>query len=243
MKKIFIVMLAVVSFSSCTQDDTNIKDEQNLTLDTSFNRSNSANPLEYIGELHNLALANAIETRDDTYEGMVMYLSDVMGEDSASFGQLEPLGIDINSIAGDGYNYYTHIWVEGYIEDREKAYLGDLELVLSSGTSNDEFIANTEEIVGRVLSDEQLSVDSRNTLLGAISLAKHSYLFWDHHEQGGRASRAKGKFWADVGGFIGGFTGSLAYNNNNGNGFDVNPFGAGVAVGGFASKLAEKEKD
>ena len=110
-------------------------------------------------------------------------------------------------------------------------------------TSNDAFIANTEDIVNQILNDEQLSDDSRNVLLGAVSLAKHSYLFWDSYDRTSRASRAKGKFWADVGGFVGGFTGALIYNNNNGSGFDANPFGAGVAVGGFASKLAEKEED
>ncbi len=240
MKKIFIVLLTVVSFSSCTQDDTNIKDEQNLTLDTSFNRSNSSNPFEYIGELHNLALAQAMEGNTVSYTDIVSHLSELMSEDSSSFATLEMLDLDLGAIVDNGHEYYRNIWAPGYIERDEKAYLNVVESILLSDFENEQFIGEMDQVAIQLLDDEHISTQSKEILLSTISLAKHSYLFWKEYDG---ANRAKGKFWADVGGFVGGFVGSLTYNNNNGGGTDVNPFSTGVSMGTAASALAGKDDD
>jgi len=87
----------------------------------------------------------------------------------------------------------------------------------------------------------------RSLVLGSLSLAKGTVAYWNAQDDifdGDIIERGNGKFWADLGGFAAGFTGSLIYNNNNGSGSDVNPFTAGGTMGSLASALVgDKEEE
>ena len=240
MKKVFLVLMTIVAISSCSKDDVSNQSELNLVTSLDNGKASSSNPFEYIGELHNIALAQAMEGNTVSYTDIVSHLSELMDESPSSFATLEMLDLDLGAIVDNGHEYYRNLWAPGYIERDEKAYLNVVESILLSDFENEQFIGEMDQVAVQVLDDGQINTQSKEILLGTISLAKHSYLYWKEHDG---ANRAKGKFWADIGGFVGGFVGSLTYNNNNGGGTDVNPFSTGVSVGTAASALAGKDDD
>jgi hypothetical protein len=113
-------------------------------------------------------------------------------------------------------------------------------------TNSDVFNVKIDNLVKNVLYNRNLSELDKGKVLGTIALAKHSIQYWNTQSDDDIfdqdiIEKRRGKFWADVGGFIAGFVGGLVYNNNNGDGTDVNPFGTGVSVGSLASKAADKK--
>lgn len=240
MKKVFLVLMTIVAISSCTKDDVSHQSELNLVTSLDNNKSSSSNPFEYVGQLHNIALAQAIEGNTISYTDIVSHLSELMNESPSSFATLEVLDLDLDVIVDNGHEYYRNLWAPGYIERDEKAYLNEVESILLADFENEQFVDEMDQVAIQVLDDDQINAHGKEILLGTISLAKHSYLFWKEHDG---ANRAKGKFWADIGGFFGGFVGSLTYNNNNGGGTDVNPFSTGVSIGTAASALADKDEE
>jgi hypothetical protein len=104
------------------------------------------------------------------------------------------------------------------------------------------FNIKTVALENQIINRKDINSDSKELLLGAISVAKNSAFFWIIETDFLEGKKGKGKvILADVGGFIGGFLGTLVYNNNNGGSPDINPFGSGVAIATLSSALAKED--
>ena len=236
-------MLTLVVVVSCSKESVTEAEENQFHNET-LSRAGNTNPYEYVGEFHNEALAHMFNISSSNYQDIVDYLAPRMEEDSSNFIAFSLVEEDYNAAVANGYDYYTNLWVEGIIEEKEKAYLNQLEVIMLNSSSRDEFKNKIADVVEQLLQDRSLSRTSQELLLSTTALAKHSYLFWDAYEATSRAKKGKwGKFWADVGGFAGGFVGTLIYNNNNGSDPNLNPFTNGTAVGGLASAAVGNKKD
>ncbi|MEE2639557.1 MAG: hypothetical protein VX768_02915 [Planctomycetota bacterium] len=107
------------------------------------------------------------------------------------------------------------------------------------------FEAEIDRQVTQALASRELTEDDRSLVLGALALGKSTVVYWNAQNdifEGDVVARGNGKFWADLGGFVAGFTGTLVYNNNVSGG-PLNPFTNGAAVGGLASALVDNDDD
>ena len=155
--------------------------------------------------------------------------------------------LDISKIAEDGYGFYQDF--QNCLSDKDpskRAFQQLEETILLSPDLKAFNRAIDQQVVETMLSREYDN-DQRSLVLGSLSLAKGTVAYWNAQDDifdGDIIERGNGKFWADLGGFAAGFTGSLIYNNNNGSGSDVNPFTAGGTMGSLASALVgDKEEE
>lgn len=206
------------------------------------------NPYEYVGIAHNCALeyvegirvSNELEV---SYRLIHAYLAGGNGLSMAEIVPFSQFEKHFPTIVEDGYAYFKSIMTNS--TKAVQSVLKDLRKIISDSVSEADFL---DRIDALVLKTRQGSFVDQNQamLLSAIALAKHSLLFWVSKSEvdffsSKKNSRRKGGFWADLGGFVAGFVGTLIYNNNNGSGPDGNPFTNGTAVGGLASAAARKK--
>lgn len=149
-------------------------------------------------------------------------------------------------IAEDGYRYFQDVRKQASTTASIARAFQRLEETLLWSPSLDALNRSLDRQVIETLESRQLNDDERSLILGSLSLAKGTVDYWNAQDDifdGDIIERGNGRFWADVGGFVAGFTGALVYNNNNGGGSDVNPFTAGTSVGAFASSLCKKKEE
>ncbi len=149
-------------------------------------------------------------------------------------------------IAEDGYRYYQEVQkrVSAIAAVREAFEQLEGTILLSPDLAN--FNRSIDQQALETLQSLDCNDQEKALVLGSLSLAKGTVAYWNAQDDifdGDVVARGRGKFWADLGGFVSGFTGALAYNNNNGGASDVNPFASGVATGGFASSLVDDEEE
>jgi len=141
------------------------------------------------------------------------------------------------NIAEDGYRYYQDVQKRiSAIAPVRRAFQQLEETILLSPDLT-AFNRSVDRQVIETLQSRELNDEERSLVLGSLSLAKGTVAYWNAQDDIFIKKRKPGPFWADIGGFVGGFLGALVYNNNNGDASDVNPFATGGAVGTFASAL------
>ena len=155
--------------------------------------------------------------------------------------------IDVSKIAEDGYGFYQDFQNRLSDKDPIKLAFQHLEKTILLSPDLKAFNRAIDQQVVETMLSREYDNDARSLVLGSLSLAKGTVAYWNAQDDifdGDIIERGNGKFWADLGGFAAGFTGSLIYNNNNGSGSDVNPFAAGGTMGSLASALVgDKEEE
>ncbi|MDB4670516.1 hypothetical protein OAF34_00150 [Pirellulaceae bacterium] len=154
---------------------------------------------------------------------------------------------DVAMIAEDGYGFYQDFQNRLSDKDPSKRAFQQLEETILLSPDLKAFNRAIDQQVVETMLSREYDNDQRSLVLGSLSLAKGTVAYWNGQDdifEGDIIERGNGKFWADLGGFAAGFTGSLIYNNNNGSGSDVNPFTAGGTMGSLASALVgDKEEE
>lgn len=185
--------------------------------------------------------------KDNTYSYGVTesFLSTVYPEEEFSYP--EELGRPIcEASAADGYNDYRFWKSRTGLGSVVENYLSELESILLTSKNYPEYMIVVALLDREIASDPLLKNEQVDFLLATTNLARSSVTYWNGEAEqdifdGDIIENKGGPFWADVAGFIGGFTGQLVYNNNGGSG---NPFTTGATTGGFASALAKlREQD
>ena len=172
------------------------------------------------------------------------FLSTVYSEQKFSFP--EELGRPVaETSAADGYNDYRFWKSRTGMGSAVEDYLSELEGILLTSKNYPELMIVVALLDREIASDPFLKNEQVDFLLATTNLARSSVTYWNGGAEqdifdGDIIERKGGPFWADVAGFIGGFTGQLVYNNNGGSG---NPFTTGATTGGFASALAKLREE
>ena len=180
------------------------------------------------------------------YINSCLFMAQVYGISADQFLLPDDSLIDGERIAEDGYRYFQNVRKQASTTASVARAFQRLEETLLWSPSLDALNRSLEHQVIETLESRQLNDDERSLILGSLALAKGTVAYWNAQDDifdGDIIERGNGRFWADVGGFVAGFTGALVYNNNNGGGSDVNPFTAGTSVGAFASSLCKKKEE
>lgn len=209
------------------------------------------NPVEDAGIAHNEVLTHisgesVLADLEGSYQAVISYMTsryDVSADEFLPWGEISE---SFSAIIADGYGEF--VAMKDASAPKVATALGRIhDAILNSETATD-FESLMDTLVSDLLADEEMSDQDKCLALGAVALAVHSTRYWNAQVRGDifgdtPQAKKKGPFWADVGGFVGGFVGTLVYNNNNGSGGDLNPFANGAAVGGLASAAAKELKD
>lgn len=212
--------------------------------------SESGNPLAELGASHNQVLhylegAEAFVQFELTYQVILGFLAGRLELKRDDFLPLENVFDSFKWSITDGHGFFT---AEKAMSDR---FVGDvldkLEDILLEAPNEKKLVKRMRKLTIEVQLDARLELETKAKLLGAIAVAEQSVAYWNSASRydffdGIALERRAGAFWADISGFIAGFTGALTYNANNGSGPDVNPFATGVAVSSLASKAAKELK-
>jgi len=153
--------------------------------------------------------------------------------------------LDISKIAEDGYGSYQDFQNRLSDKDPSKRAFQQLEETILLSPDLKAFNRAIDQQVVETMFSREYDNDQRSLLLGSLSLAKGTVAYWNAQDDifdGDIIERGNGKFWADLCGFVAGFTGTLINNNNNGGQPDQNAFTNGTALGAGAS-AAVGDKD
>lgn len=211
--------------------------------------SQNGNPHEWVGEAHNLGLgilegSQSAENPLGAYADVVAFLQDQYNLAETDFLSFEDVEANIWAAVEGGHSYFMVMAASG--TGGEEAVLSNLEGVILNSSTQVAFNDGIDALVADLQARTDLSSQQKDELLGAIAVGRHSTEYWANF-MGGSGFGTPGlekknwPLWADIGGFIAGFGGSLIYNNNNGSSGDVNPFASGAALGGMASDLAKPD--
>ena len=181
---------------------------------------------------------------EELYLNSCLFMSHIYGVPADQFLPTSEVLTDGAKMA-DGYPYYQDVKKRISATEpvmRAFQYLEETILLSSDLTA---FNRSVDQQVVETLKSRDLSEQEKLLVLGSLSLAKGTLAYWDANDDifiGDIIERGNGKFWADLGGFLVGFTGTLINNNNNGGNPDQNAFTNGTAVAAGAS-AAVGDKD
>ena len=146
----------------------------------------------------------------------------------------------VETAAADGLRNYQAARKQTVFSPAVQSYLEDLEFIMLTSSDFNSFMRASARLQDAVQQDNNLKTDEQKLLDSTVQLARSSITYWNGESEWDIFTfrkPGKGKFWADIGGFLFGVGAAVVLNANLGTGID--PLEAGTAVGGFASAVAE----